>query len=40
MYVNELTIDYGERGRTAVDLLLTLAAEKGYIPGKPDLVFV
>ena len=40
MYVNELTVDYGERGRKAVHLLLELAAEKGLIPAKPDVVFV
>ena len=40
MYVNELTVDYGERGRTAVHLLLEMAAEKGLIPAKPDVVFV
>ena len=40
MYVNELTVDYGERGRKAVHLLLEMAAEKGLIPAKPDVVFV
>ncbi len=40
MYVNDYTIDYGEKGRRAVELLLTEAAEKGYIPSKPDVVFV
>jgi 1,4-dihydroxy-6-naphthoate synthase len=40
MYVNDYTVDYGEKGRKAVELLLTLAAERGYIPGKPDIVFV
>lgn len=40
MYVNELTVDYGERGRRAVNLLLDLAAEKRIIPAKPDVVFV
>jgi 1,4-dihydroxy-6-naphthoate synthase len=39
MYVNDFTVDYGERGRRAVDLLLTLAAERGLIPKKPDLAF-
>jgi 1,4-dihydroxy-6-naphthoate synthase len=32
MYVNELTLDYGERGRTAVLRLLGEASEKGLIP--------
>ena len=40
MYVNELTVDYGERGRKAVHLLLEMAAEKGLIPAKPEVVFV
>ena len=40
MYVNDYTVDYGEKGRKAVELLLTLAAERGYIPAKPDIVFV
>jgi 1,4-dihydroxy-6-naphthoate synthase len=32
MYVNELTLDYGERGRTAVQRLLTEAWERRIIP--------
>src|SRR3954468_6458745 len=32
MYVNELTLDYGERGRQAVRRLLTEAGEKGLTP--------
>jgi 1,4-dihydroxy-6-naphthoate synthase len=32
MYVNDLTLDYGERGRTAVLRLLGEASEKGLIP--------
>ena len=32
MYVNELTLDYGERGRRAVQLLLDEAFEKGLLP--------
>jgi 1,4-dihydroxy-6-naphthoate synthase len=40
MYVNDYTVDYGEKGRRAVELLLTRAAEKGFIPAKPDIVFV
>ena len=38
MYVNDLTLDYGERGRTAVLRLLGEAAEKGLIP-PVDVVF-
>ena len=33
MYVNDLTVDYGERGRQAVRLLLTEGFEKGLLPG-------
>ncbi len=38
MYVNDLTLDYGERGRTAVLRLLGEAAEKALIP-PVDVVF-
>src|SRR5580765_8426708 len=38
MYVNNLTLDYGERGRKAVERLLTEAAEKKLIP-PVDVVF-
>ncbi len=33
MYVNDLTVDYGERGRRAVQQLLTEGFEKGLLPG-------
>lgn len=39
MYVNDLTLDYGEAGRKSVELFLTEAAEAGIIPAKPELVF-
>ena len=32
MYVNELTLDYGERGRKAVQVLYDEAFEKGVLP--------
>jgi 1,4-dihydroxy-6-naphthoate synthase len=32
MYVNELTLGYGERGRAAVDRLLAMAHERGLLP--------
>jgi 1,4-dihydroxy-6-naphthoate synthase len=32
MYVNELTLEYGERGRTAVRRLLDEAWDKRLIP--------
>ena len=40
MYVNDLTLDYGADGRRSVELFLREAAEKGYIPEVPELVFV
>jgi len=32
MYVNELTLDLGERGKRGIELLLTEAADRGLIP--------
>ncbi|RUM58052.1 MAG: ABC transporter substrate-binding protein [Persephonella sp.] len=40
MYVNDLTIDYGERGRKAVELFLREAYEKGFIDVLPEIQFV
>jgi 5,8-dihydroxy-2-naphthoate synthase len=40
MYVNELTLDYGERGRAAVSKFLGEAASSGLIPSTTDLEFV
>jgi len=40
MYVNQWTIDYGERGRTAVRRLLTEAAEKDLAPDPGSIEFV
>jgi 1,4-dihydroxy-6-naphthoate synthase len=40
MYVNDLTLDYGPRGRSAVELFLNRAFEKGYIPKRPVIEFV
>lgn len=39
MYVNDYTIDYGERGREAVKLLLARAHEAGIIPRPVELEF-
>ena len=39
MYVNDYTIDYGERGREAVRLLLERAHEAGVIPRPVQLQF-
>jgi len=40
MWVNDLTLDYGERGREAVRRLLTEGHERGIIPHAVDLQFV
>ena len=39
MYVNDLTLGYGERGRKAVDRLMTEAFEKGIIPRRVPVEF-
>ena len=40
MYVNDLTLDYGARGRAAVRRLLALANERGLIPQRVEPEFV
>jgi 1,4-dihydroxy-6-naphthoate synthase len=40
MYVNELTVDYGERGRTAVKTFLDRAYAERLIPKVPQLDFL
>jgi 1,4-dihydroxy-6-naphthoate synthase len=40
MYVNEWTVDYGERGREAVRTLLKRAETLGLVPGPVDVQFV
>ncbi len=40
MYVNELTLDYGERGKEAIIRFLTEAYEKGLIEHLPEITFV
>jgi 1,4-dihydroxy-6-naphthoate synthase len=40
MYVNEWTLDYGERGRTAVQTLLDRGFEKGVLPRRVLAEFV
>jgi 1,4-dihydroxy-6-naphthoate synthase len=40
MWVNELTLDYTERGRQAVRLLLEEGFEKGIIPNRVPVEFV
>jgi 1,4-dihydroxy-6-naphthoate synthase len=39
MWVNDLTLDYGERGREAVKLLLKEGFEKGIIPNEVEVDF-
>jgi 1,4-dihydroxy-6-naphthoate synthase len=40
MWVNDLTLDYGDRGRQAVKLLLQEGFEQGIIPNKVNVEFV
>ncbi len=40
MYVNELTLDFGDRGRAGVERFLKEAHEKGFIAEPVDLEFV
>jgi 1,4-dihydroxy-6-naphthoate synthase len=39
MYVNDLTLGYGERGRKAVERLMTEAYERGLIPKSVPVQF-
>ena len=39
MYVNQLTLDYGDRGRAAVERLFQEAFEKGFIPKRVPIEF-
>ena len=40
MWVNQLTLDYTERGRRAVQRLLDLGFERGVIPHRVEAEFV
>ncbi len=40
MYVNNWTLDYGERGRESIRRFLGQASERGLIPKPPELEFV
>ncbi len=40
MYVNELTRDYGERGRRAIETFLQAGGPSGLVPGSFDVQFV
>jgi 1,4-dihydroxy-6-naphthoate synthase len=37
MYVNEITVDMGERGKRAIETLLRLGSERRLIPGVPEI---
>ena len=39
MYVNQLTLDYGTRGRAALDRFFTESFEKGLVPAKIPIEF-
>jgi 1,4-dihydroxy-6-naphthoate synthase len=39
MYVNELTLDYGDDGKRAVQLLLDRGFEQGLIPNRVQVEF-
>jgi 1,4-dihydroxy-6-naphthoate synthase len=39
MYVNDLTLSYGERGRQGVERLLNEAFERGLIPQRVKIEF-
>lgn len=40
LYVNEFTLNLGEKGREAVNELFRIAGEKGVIPALPDRIFL
>jgi 1,4-dihydroxy-6-naphthoate synthase len=40
MYVNDWTLDYGERGRQAVRVLLDRGVRAGVVPGPVRVEFV
>jgi 1,4-dihydroxy-6-naphthoate synthase len=40
LYVNDYTINLGEKGRKAINELFRIAVEKGVIPSLPDNIFL
>jgi predicted solute-binding protein len=40
MYVSELTIDMGEKGKQALELLFSLAHSKNLIPHIPEVKII
>jgi 1,4-dihydroxy-6-naphthoate synthase len=39
MYVNGYTLDYGEKGRRAIETLFELGFRNGLLPSKPVVEF-
>jgi len=40
MYVNNLTLSYGEKGKQAVKELIARGTKAGLLPGPPDVEFL
>ena len=40
MYVNELTLDYGDRGRRAIERFLQMGRDAGLVPDGDPVEFV
>jgi 1,4-dihydroxy-6-naphthoate synthase len=40
LFVNEYTINLGDKGREAIHMLFRIASEKGVIPALPDRIFL
>jgi 1,4-dihydroxy-6-naphthoate synthase len=40
MYVNHWTLDYGQRGREAISLLLRRGADAGLVPPVGEIEYV
>jgi len=40
MYVSELTVDMGEQGKKALELLFRLGSERGLLPTVPEVRLV
>ena len=40
MYVNKLTLSYGEKGKQAVRELIARGTKAGLLPGPPDVEFL
>jgi 1,4-dihydroxy-6-naphthoate synthase len=40
MYVNDWTLDYGPRGRQAINTLLDRGAKADLVPAVPEIEFI